>query len=67
MYFLYLDESGSTTTHFVLLGLAIPALSWRDKSTQVGMIKDAYQLSGKEILCHPSLLHLAGEYVQIDP
>jgi len=49
MFFLYLDESGSNTTHFVLLGLAIPALSWRDKSSQVAKIKDAYQLSGKEI------------------
>ena len=49
MFFLYLDESGSNTTHFVLVGLAIPALSWRDKSIQVGNIKDKYQISGKEI------------------
>ena len=49
MYFLYLDESGSNTTHFVLLGLAIPATSWRIKSTQIGQIKSLYQLSGKEI------------------
>jgi len=49
MYFLYLDESGSNTTHFVLLGLAIPALSWRIKSTEIGDIKSPYQLSGKEV------------------
>ncbi len=49
MFFLYLDESGSNTTHFVLLGLAIPALSWRNKSAQVAKIKDTFQLSGQEI------------------
>jgi hypothetical protein len=35
MYFLYLDESGSNTSHFVLLGLAIPALTWRNKTDQI--------------------------------
>nr|MBC8361834.1 DUF3800 domain-containing protein [Candidatus Desulfatibia profunda] len=39
MYFLYLDESGSNTSHFVLLGLAIPATSWKAKTDQITPIK----------------------------
>ena len=49
MYFLYLDESGSNTSHFVLLGLAIPATSWFEKSAQITKIKSQFNLRGKEI------------------
>jgi len=49
MYFLYLDESGSNTSHFILLGLAIPATSWKDKTNQITLIKKTYNLGGKEI------------------
>ena len=49
MYFLYLDESGSNTSHFILLGLAIPATSWKEKIDQIAPIKESYNLSGKEI------------------
>ena len=49
MYFLYIDESGSNTSHFVLLGIAIHASSWRDKMKQISFIKDRYDLGGKEI------------------
>ena len=49
MYFLYIDESGSNTSHFVLLGIAIHASSWRDKMKQISSIKDCYDLGGKEI------------------
>ena len=49
MFFLYLDESGSNTSHFVFLGIAIPATSWREKTDQVAQVKSLYGLSGKEI------------------
>jgi len=49
MYFLYLDESGSNTSHFILLGLAIPALTWRNKTDQITPIKRSYELQDKEI------------------
>ncbi len=49
MYFLYLDESGSDTSHFVLFGLAIPATTWQQKSSQITPIKKSYGLEGCEI------------------
>jgi len=49
MYFLYIDESGSNTSHFVLLGIAIPVNTWRKKTLQISRIKKKYDLSNKEI------------------
>ena len=49
MYFLYLDESGSDTSHFILSGLAIPAISWQQKTSQITPIKASYGLEGCEI------------------
>ena len=54
MYLCYLDESGSPeigkdTPHFVFLGLAIPATTWRRKDTEINRIKGQYGLVGKEI------------------
>lgn len=54
MYFCYLDESGvaehaANTDHFVLLGFAIPADTWRDKDRQVNLIKDTFGLRDVEI------------------
>lgn len=49
MYFLYLDESGSNTSHFILFGLAIPATSWKEKIDQITPVKESYTLKGTEI------------------
>lgn len=54
MYVCYLDESGSDipgngTSHFVYLGLAIPAESWKAKDQQVSDILRRYSLQGEEI------------------
>ena len=54
MYICYLDESGtpeagSTTDHFVLLGLAIPADSWKARDTQANALKYKYGLQDKEV------------------
>jgi hypothetical protein len=54
MYFCYLDESGTTelganTSHFVLLGFAIPADLWTDKDHRISKIKAKFSLSGIEI------------------
>lgn len=54
MYLCYLDESGSPeigkdTPHFVFLGLAIPATTWRRKDAEINRIKGPYGLTGKEI------------------
>ncbi|HEX7862063.1 MAG TPA: DUF3800 domain-containing protein [Verrucomicrobiae bacterium] len=54
MYFCYLDESGTpelgaNTTHFVLLGFAIPADMWADKDHRINRIKQKFGLSNKEI------------------
>ena len=50
----YLDESGTPelsaqTTHFVFLGLSIPASSWKNKDAEITAIKRRYQLQGREI------------------
>lgn len=52
MYICYLDESGNietagTTAYFVLLGLAIPATTWRAKDAEIAAILDAHQLFGE--------------------
>lgn len=54
MYICYLDESGtieagSTGTHFVLLGLAIPDVSWKSKDHEISAIKARFGLSDVEI------------------
>lgn len=54
MYICYLDESGSPeitaqTTHFILLGLAIPADTWKAKDGQVSTIKAGYGLENAEV------------------
>jgi hypothetical protein len=53
MYICYLDESGvpqknaGTTPYFVLLGLAIPARSWRDKDAEIATVLDQHNLYGE--------------------
>jgi len=54
MYICYLDESGTVdadgnTDHFVLLGMAIPADTWRLKDEQVTAVKARYGLQDAEI------------------
>ncbi len=55
MYLLYVDESGTpaltgkVNDHFVLLGFAISADTWRDKSEQINSLKRKYFLEGKEL------------------
>lgn len=53
MYLCYLDESGvqedSGTSHFVLLGLAIPDGSWKQWDTQIAGIKRPFGLESAEL------------------
>jgi hypothetical protein len=54
MYFCYLDESGTPelgaqTSHFVLLGVAIPATAWYDKDARVDRIKAKYGIKNAEL------------------
>jgi len=54
MEFCYLDESGTPqaaaeTSHFVLLGLAIPAAAWHIKDRRANIIKARYGLKDVEI------------------
>ena len=54
MYFCYLDESGTPeltaqTSHFVLLGLAIPASAWHPKDRRINEIKGRYGLRDVEV------------------
>jgi hypothetical protein len=54
MYLCYLDESGTVeksgnTGTFVLVGLAVPADSWKAKDSQVTAIKTKYGLTDAEI------------------
>lgn len=50
----YLDESGvpeltGGTSHFVLLGLAIPAETWRIKDAEISLIKQRFGLERAEV------------------
>jgi len=53
MHICYLDESGApqknpgTTSHFVLLGLSIPATTWRQKDAEIAKILNAHNLYGE--------------------
>src|SRR4051812_13508147 len=53
MYICYLDESGvpqknpGTTAYFVLLGLGIPAATWRDKDAEIAEILNARNFYGE--------------------
>lgn len=54
MYICYVDESGVEqigfgTSHFVYLGLAVPAETWKTKDRQVSAILANYDLVGEEI------------------
>ena len=54
MYLCYLDESGtpelgSQTSHFVLVGMAIPAAAWWEKERRIDLIKARYGLKHAEI------------------
>jgi hypothetical protein len=54
MYFCYLDESGvvelgASTDHFVLLGFAVPAATWKQKDAEVNSLKAKYGLRDKEV------------------
>lgn len=54
MYICYLDESGtidlgSTTSHFVLLGCAIPASTWKKKDLEIVALKSLYGLTNAEV------------------
>src|SRR5438105_4000068 len=53
MHICYLDESGNpsrttgNTAYFVLLGLAIPASTWRAKDAQVSALLNSHNLYGE--------------------
>lgn len=54
MFFSYLDESGNpeatgNTSHFVLLGLAIPAETWRAKDAAITALKSRHRLADYEV------------------
>lgn len=53
MFFCYLDESGTSesngTSHFVYLGIAIPADKWRSKDEEIDSLKSRYQLVDVEV------------------
>ena len=54
MYFCYLDESGTPqlgaeTSHFILLGVAIPAAAWHERDRRVNDIKARYGLKDVEV------------------
>jgi hypothetical protein len=53
-YFCYIDESGTpevpgTSSHFVLLGLAVPIHAWREADRQIREILVRYDLADAEI------------------
>lgn len=54
MYICYLDESGtiepnSSSTHFILIGVAIPAITWKRKDAEISVLKNKFGLAGTEI------------------
>jgi hypothetical protein len=50
MHICYLDESGAPepagTSHFVVLGLAIPVTAWKKRDADLAAIKVKHRLSG---------------------
>jgi len=54
MFLCYIDESGTpdrpgNTSHYVLAGISIPILSWKDCDNQIESIKRRHGLEDKEI------------------
>jgi hypothetical protein len=54
VWFCYIDESGTpetprTTSHFVLLGIAIPSLTWKKKDVEIQEVKGRYDLTETEV------------------
>ena len=53
MYFCYLDESGTPeaagTSHFVLVGFAIPSTQWKPLERQIFSIKSGFGLGESEV------------------
>lgn len=54
MYICYLDESGtiepqSSSSHFILIGLGIPASTWKIKDREISIIKRQFGLTETEI------------------
>lgn len=54
MYICYLDESGTidaadASGHFILVGLAVLAASWKHKDQEIDAVKARYGLTGSEI------------------
>ncbi len=53
MYICYLDESGAPepagTSHFVLLGLALPIQAWKARDAALAAIKSRHRLKGAEV------------------
>lgn len=55
MFICYVDESGTPeltaveTTHFIFLGLAIPAETWKTKNAQIDAVKRRFGLATAEI------------------
>ena len=52
MHICYLDESGSyspnaNTSYFILLGLSIPAATWRAKDAEIATVLDTHNLFGE--------------------
>jgi len=60
MQLVYMDESGveeltAGTSHFVLLGLMVPATEWKAATDQLERVKDTYGLQNVEI--HTAWMH----------
>jgi hypothetical protein len=53
VYIAYLDESGvveaAGTTHFVLVGVAIPASTWKERDARLHSIKAKYRMQDAEV------------------
>ena len=56
MYLCYMDESGTpdlpgNTSHFILVGLAIPVWHWKKCDHEIAQLKKKHSLDDKEIHC----------------